>query len=291
MAPVDVLSIPNEILAQIFKDAVDSTVKDERALISLYITHSCHAFREIALDSPELWTCISRRNGRPGIALIDACLDRSKNLPLDVVVHCYVPRDTKSWSSWTAIDDLYLRSFPHRDRWRKLTMCVEWDKEGVSHPSQTNVTTQDATTNLLAKIPTGAQILEEFCFVDECRDDERKAEQKSERFCLGDPTFPLKWDTPQPSFLRVENFTSNSGATLKLLDKKRIIHRQKTLTAAWFQETTMNIAPLIYDLRSKRVMLDHLKSCFSQLRFRIPAFRRHHLYFPLRLPTPDLSSL
>jgi len=124
---VHALSLPPEILENILGDVVESVNPEERPWTALTLTHVCGSFRHVALSCPNLWTCLSRKLGRPGLALIEACIERSQNRPLDVVLYLYGLRDESG--SPDDIDEVVVDSIartvlPFSARWRTYSAIV-----------------------------------------------------------------------------------------------------------------------------------------------------------------------
>jgi len=121
--------VPPEMLEIILKDVVQDSVPEERALVALGLSHVCGSFRHAALDCPRLWASLSRKLGRPGLALIDACIERSGDQPLDVVLHVYaspVQEDMygEEQEVLMAADNILQRVLPHSSRWRSCSILL-----------------------------------------------------------------------------------------------------------------------------------------------------------------------
>ncbi len=125
--PVGAQSLPAEILEVILSDVVESAIPDERSWTALTLTHVCGLFRRVALDCPKLWTCLSRKLGRPGLALIEACIERSKDKPLDVVIHLYAykkPIGKSKGVDMIAVDRIARIVIPVCARWRRCSALL-----------------------------------------------------------------------------------------------------------------------------------------------------------------------
>ncbi|OJT13480.1 hypothetical protein TRAPUB_9974 [Trametes pubescens] len=86
--------LPPELLVRIFHYLVlTSAQSGSRALIQA--THVCRLFRAVALDSPMLWTKVTKLYGTT-IPEAQAFLDRSANLPLDITL------EASSLNDWSA---------------------------------------------------------------------------------------------------------------------------------------------------------------------------------------------
>ncbi|KAK0192660.1 hypothetical protein F5146DRAFT_1120457 [Armillaria mellea] len=72
--------LPIELLVDVFLFFVED---DNSAFI---LTHVCQKWREVALTTPRLWTCISTRSTRWNSNLVALTLERSRDCLLDVVL-------------------------------------------------------------------------------------------------------------------------------------------------------------------------------------------------------------
>lgn len=117
-------SVPQEVLQVILKDVVRSAIPDERLLTALSLSHVCGLFRRAALQCPELWTCLSRRLGRPGLALIEVCIERSKEWPLDVMLHFYpiVSLGPLQHRGSMVVDNMFPVILSSSARWRSCSI-------------------------------------------------------------------------------------------------------------------------------------------------------------------------
>lgn len=122
--------LPPEIFEHIILDAVQNTAREERSLTALRLTHVCGSFRQLALNCPKLWTCLSRNHGRPGLALIEACIERSGGLPLDVDIYVYAfsrernetARPIDKWDLEVAVDGIVQPILSVSERWRSCAI-------------------------------------------------------------------------------------------------------------------------------------------------------------------------
>ncbi len=129
------------------------------------LTHVCRSFRHVALNRPKLWTCLSKKLGRTGIELIEACIERSKNEPLDVVLYLYGFRESGSVDGVVVVDSkAWITVLPLCTRWRSYSVHLiivdplnfeQW--ENVTLPSELH----PLLTNL--DVP----LLEEFSIEEE----------------------------------------------------------------------------------------------------------------------------
>ncbi|KLO15463.1 hypothetical protein SCHPADRAFT_938700 [Schizopora paradoxa] len=126
-------NLPADILFIILKDAVQSTIPDERSLATLSLSHVCSSFRRAALRCPTLWTCLSRRLGRPGLALIEACMERSQDQPLDVTFSFYPisPQDEplphRLRQETMVVDNIVQAVLSSSIRWRSCSIRLTSD--------------------------------------------------------------------------------------------------------------------------------------------------------------------
>ncbi len=82
------------------------------------LTHVSRSFRRVVLDCPQLWMCLCRRLGRPGLEFIEACIKISGNQPLDVVLLFY----RLCYGGQIMVVDAVLRTvLPHCARWRSCS--------------------------------------------------------------------------------------------------------------------------------------------------------------------------
>ena len=80
-------SMPEDVLAIIF-DFVLS--QDRTPFSALKLSHVSRRFRVAALSKPQLWTYISGSERHPEMGLINACLERSQDMPLTVHLNVYL---------------------------------------------------------------------------------------------------------------------------------------------------------------------------------------------------------
>jgi len=118
-------SLPPEILKVVLGDVVHSASPEDRPWTALSLTHVCQYFRHVALEYPQLWTCLSRKLSRPGLALIEACIERSRDHPLDVVLHVYgFGGDDSDGDSELVVDSMARTVLPLCSRWRSYSVRV-----------------------------------------------------------------------------------------------------------------------------------------------------------------------
>ncbi|KLO11212.1 hypothetical protein SCHPADRAFT_482579 [Schizopora paradoxa] len=86
------------------------------ALSTLKLSHVNRQFRLLSLSTPHLWTHIAGKERNPNMGLVNACLERSRDLPL--TIHLYVYIDPLYGSS---CDNILSASKPHSHRWRSVT--------------------------------------------------------------------------------------------------------------------------------------------------------------------------
>ncbi|KAJ8515590.1 hypothetical protein ONZ45_g7009 [Pleurotus djamor] len=95
-----IFSLPPELLAFIFhlvvtSSIVDSEIPGRSPYTWLVIVRVCHAWRVLALNCPELWTCISIFTGPSASEFMSAMLVRSKRLPIRVKLSTFPYMDCK----------------------------------------------------------------------------------------------------------------------------------------------------------------------------------------------------
>ncbi|TCD70155.1 hypothetical protein EIP91_004625 [Steccherinum ochraceum] len=106
--------LPNEILAEMFLHYKAAMRLHHRrpgaragadALAWLAITHVCHHWRGLALDTPELWTSFSVGGRDDETDFVSSMLARSKHMPLSVQASLY--KDSNHTSLETVLHDLH----------------------------------------------------------------------------------------------------------------------------------------------------------------------------------------
>lgn len=74
-------------------DDEDEEEEDERVLpFQVLVSHVCRHWREVAIQSPELWTTLTFSEGYP-FEKSRISIERSKGLPLDIYIDCTIPED------------------------------------------------------------------------------------------------------------------------------------------------------------------------------------------------------
>ena len=113
MSTSDTNDLPPELLAIIFDHSLQNLPLHDRSLQALTCSHVCRSFRHAALDSPRLWTSlpVRGRNGRGQVklAFIEACIERSGDLPLDVVLEFFYHREITSTSNFDLAIGIHAR--------------------------------------------------------------------------------------------------------------------------------------------------------------------------------------
>lgn len=120
MAPIDIL--PPEILAEILK--VAQPPKRSRYWIpyEVMISHVSSHWRDVALDTPQLWTRIDIYSLH-SLAWIPSYLARSSTLPIDVRFDIWQSdRSSSSIPAATTILPLIEATLPHIERWQSLML-------------------------------------------------------------------------------------------------------------------------------------------------------------------------
>ncbi|KLO07933.1 hypothetical protein SCHPADRAFT_944857 [Schizopora paradoxa] len=95
----DISVLPPELLENTFNLTIQSISAQDRAFQTLVFSHVCRSFRDVALNSPRLWASLPGRqeDGFSRPAFVEACIERSRDLPMDVAlwVH-YMKEDRQS---------------------------------------------------------------------------------------------------------------------------------------------------------------------------------------------------
>lgn len=115
-----IYALPNETLGAIFhkcRETITARKGSESSLVC--VSHVSRRWRDVAVFSPFLWTRIhfGPRLQSPGF--IQACLDRSRNCPLDLTFQC---DDIFSDVSKNEINRCIDMVAPHACRWRSLDL-------------------------------------------------------------------------------------------------------------------------------------------------------------------------
>ncbi|KLO15854.1 hypothetical protein SCHPADRAFT_995496 [Schizopora paradoxa] len=128
----DISVLPPELLENTFNLTIQSISAQDRVFQTLAFSHVCRTFRDVALNSPRLWTSLPGRKGdgfsKP--AFIEACIERSKDLPMDVAlwVH-YIENDRRSWRTqvfFSASNPLYQGFLVDKTFEWILLRCARW---------------------------------------------------------------------------------------------------------------------------------------------------------------------
>ncbi len=76
------------------------------------------------MENPHLWSEISATPYKPEMGLMDACLQRSKNSPLDISLNLYASWGTVDAFPWRrkylSCDRIFSAVTPQTSRWRCL---------------------------------------------------------------------------------------------------------------------------------------------------------------------------
>ncbi|KDQ19005.1 hypothetical protein BOTBODRAFT_170976 [Botryobasidium botryosum FD-172 SS1] len=111
--------IPNEILSYILELAGKDCRARWGARVILNLSHVSRRWREVALETPRLWTCPLMFSTK----FVDICIARSRNLPLDI---CPGAR---------RYADRLHEVLPHRQRWRSLRLSYSPKDSKLVQPS------------------------------------------------------------------------------------------------------------------------------------------------------------
>ncbi|KLO09631.1 hypothetical protein SCHPADRAFT_1000142 [Schizopora paradoxa] len=86
-----IASLPSEILILIFSLSIDCSSRDiPHPLHSVRLSHVCRLFRNIITTTSRFWTEISSIPHAPKVGLVEACLQRSGDSPLNVHLNVYI---------------------------------------------------------------------------------------------------------------------------------------------------------------------------------------------------------
>lgn len=120
-----VLRLPPEVLVLIFK--LGSRIPPDDPMLGsstprpfpLVVAAVSRQWREIAINTPDLWTNITIRHPRP-YGWIPLCLQRSCGQPIDINIDCRA----SSLLTAHAVDHLLSVLMPHIDRWRRFALTT-----------------------------------------------------------------------------------------------------------------------------------------------------------------------
>ncbi|KLO09636.1 hypothetical protein SCHPADRAFT_558832 [Schizopora paradoxa] len=161
-------ALPPEILANIFSFVVYGFPSDElRSCISVQLSHVCRHFRDVVISNPHFWTEIQTTPRKPEIGLVEACVQRSKNCPLDIDLNLYtsavdvalepgaaLPDGIPVMEQRVECDGVLPILIPHIHRWRSLHL--EYNKaDGFSGSTELFESIQGSLFPML-------QLIEEF---------------------------------------------------------------------------------------------------------------------------------
>ncbi|KAI0659933.1 hypothetical protein C8Q70DRAFT_1044904 [Cubamyces menziesii] len=122
---VPVFRLPQEVLVQIFKAGGrmphDGPVTEHAVPrpFPLVVASVSRQWREIAVNTPELWTNVTIKHPRP-YGWVPLCLQRSCGQPIDITIDC------RSTSLLTApvVDNMMTLLMPHVHRWRRFALMT-----------------------------------------------------------------------------------------------------------------------------------------------------------------------
>ncbi|KLO09632.1 hypothetical protein SCHPADRAFT_931051 [Schizopora paradoxa] len=120
--------LPSEVVTNMFLFAVHgSPLNTPRALVSMNLSHVCRGFRALVLANPHFWSTINSTPRRPELGLIGACVQRSKDRPLDIHLNLYTSKVQYPTPAGFALQRIHLECdqvlsllLPHIQRWRSL---------------------------------------------------------------------------------------------------------------------------------------------------------------------------
>jgi len=120
-------SLSPGLLALIFSFAIHGfTNNNPRSFTIVHLSHVCRHFRNTAMANPHLWSEIRATPYKPEMGFVDACLQRSKDSPLDISLNLYAscqwsPADALPWRrKYLSCDRVFSAMTPHISRWRCL---------------------------------------------------------------------------------------------------------------------------------------------------------------------------
>jgi hypothetical protein len=129
VAPISLL--PSELIAEIFNTGRHTS--SIRPSFPLVVSHVTRKWREIAIQSPSLWTDI-RIGGRSETqALLDLYLQRSQDQPLDVEIHHFHRSALRRDEIRKLYDDIFGILAHHAGRWRHLRIIVDSELPEEDH--------------------------------------------------------------------------------------------------------------------------------------------------------------
>ncbi|KLO06448.1 hypothetical protein SCHPADRAFT_1002342 [Schizopora paradoxa] len=135
-------SLPSTILADILwlaSHGVFYSRPKEHSIAALRLSHVCRHFRNTALSMAKMWSeiCAVAYPTPRQLGFVHACIERSKNAPLDVHLNVYLPEEEDNDSYFN--EDAKFRSdeasfilLPHAHRWRSFNLHL------VQYPASSN---------------------------------------------------------------------------------------------------------------------------------------------------------
>ncbi|KLO15459.1 hypothetical protein SCHPADRAFT_938696 [Schizopora paradoxa] len=201
--------LPRDIIFAILKDTVRSTIPEERSLTALTLSHVCSSFYRAALHCPTIWTCLSRRLGRPGLALIEACMERSQGHPLEVSFYFYAvelsPPTMHSLGEQTlAMDNMVEFVLSSSFRWRSCSIHLTGDDTC----SELSSATLDLDS-FARRINIAAPMLEDFSIEEHASLADRFCFQSRDRSGIIDFNPGAHWSLPNPRNVTLRNSLPN----------------------------------------------------------------------------------
>ncbi|KLO18500.1 hypothetical protein SCHPADRAFT_120135 [Schizopora paradoxa] len=124
MSMCGLASLPTELLGRIFHFAIEI---NRGSILAINISHVCRLFREVTIHTPSLWSTIdvvySEYESTPSLAILNACLERSKNSPLYIHIKFGEADDSSSRNvrSKKCLSALIQHSF----RWSSFELELE----------------------------------------------------------------------------------------------------------------------------------------------------------------------
>ncbi|KAK7052292.1 F-box domain-containing protein [Favolaschia claudopus] len=142
-----VLSLPPEIISEIFLRCLPSASYAESSPedAPLLLTQICRQWRQVALQTPGLWTSLRFVDGQKSVELVSLWFSRSGDLPLDLNLNC---------SDELRAGALVQASMSVACRWRDvefslpLTSVAQLDLRAYSLPNLRTFTLDDLSSGL-----------------------------------------------------------------------------------------------------------------------------------------------
>ncbi|KLO07935.1 hypothetical protein SCHPADRAFT_1001290 [Schizopora paradoxa] len=117
--------LPPEIIEVVFDHTLQCIPAETRSLQALACSHVCRLFRLIALNSPSMWRSLPVRgkqgHGLVKLPFIEACVARSRDLPLDAFLYFYRDCDPATSRTAVLVDSTFETILNLCARWRSCS--------------------------------------------------------------------------------------------------------------------------------------------------------------------------